>query len=254
MGRRWLWRNAGAGVCCLGLMMGAASVYAQGLVVKPNEAVTFAVNMDFDCADLVVQGELTAPGVVFKRVGNVIIGPNGRLLASNATIEVTTSWQNGGQITAPGSSVTASNACANTGTTFSGSTEFSHLSSTTAGHQLQFAAGSEQTVTGSLQLDGVTLTGQGGPAYLTLPAGGAQSIAAVGVNNVDASRGQHLAPTLSNAVQGTATNWFKATPPKPVTPTDARAVPVNSPAGLALLAGLMLAAAHRVRRWRGKSA
>ena len=246
------WRRLGVGaVICLAALGSSASVRAQGLTVNAGDTVSWGASMDLDCGDLVVNGTLDAPGIAFTRAGNVIIGAGGQLNAANTTIEVTTSWQNSGAFNAAGSTVTASNACANTSTAFSGNTTFSNLSATTAGHTLNFAAGSEQTVGGALTLTGITAIGQGGTAFLTLPTGGTQSISSVGVNGVDASHGQRLAPTAVNAITGTANNWFKAT--TPTTPTAATPVPTTSPAGLALLMGLMLGAAHLTRRLSGRT-
>ncbi|QIL71836.1 hypothetical protein G7048_16605 [Diaphorobacter sp. HDW4B] len=247
---RWLRPCAGAAVC-LAALVSSAAVQAQGITVNAGDTSTLTITADLDCHDLIVNGTLNAPGATFTRVGNVIIGAAGQLNADNAVFAVSKSWQNSGTFSGAASTVTASNDCANTSTTFSGNTAFGNLKATIAGHSLSFAAGSEQTVSGLLTLSGVTLTGQGGTAYLTLSTGGTQSIANVGVSAVDASRGQHLAPTSVNVITGTATNWFGS--PTPSTPEPAVPVPANSPAGLALLAGLMLGAAQLARRWSGKS-
>ncbi|QNN56461.1 IPTL-CTERM sorting domain-containing protein [Diaphorobacter ruginosibacter] len=245
--QRWARPYIGAALCVVG-MASSAAVMAAGITVNAGDDVTWGASMDLGCDDLVVNGILNAPGVAFTRVGNVIIGSAGQLNAANTTFEVTSSWQNSGAFSGAGSTVTASNACSNTSTAFSGNTNFANLTATSPGLQLNFAAGSEQTVSGALTLNGVTLTGQGGTAFLTLAGGGSQNIANVGVNGVDASHGTRLAPTGTNVIpNGAANNWFAAKTP-PVTPTAATPVPVTGPGGLALLAGLMLGAAHWVRR------
>lgn len=249
---RWPRLAVSTAVCLAGLA-NIACVHAAGLTVNAGDTATWGTPLDLDCDDLVVNGTLDAAGAVFTRVGNVIIGSGGQLSAGGSTIEVTKSWQNSGTFNGAGSTVTVANTCANTSTTFSGDTTFGNLSATVAGHELDFAAGSEETVTGQLTLNGVTLRGTGGTAYLTLQSGGTQSIANVGVSGVDASHGQHLAPSANNVISGgAANNWFVAGPAKPEAGSVA-AVPATGPAGLAVLAGLMLAAAGLARRWPGKS-
>ena len=248
-GPRWA-----AGAVCLLALGSSTAAMAQGLSINAGETVNWGAPLNLDCGDLVVNGTLNAPGVAFSKVGKVIIGVGGQLNAANTTIEVTTSWQNSGAFNAAASTVTASNACSNAGTTFSGNTAFTNLSASTAGHTLSFATGSEQTVSGALTLNGVTLLGQGGTAFLSLLAGGTQNIANVGVNGVDASHGQHLAPTAVNAITGTANNWFTgSTPTTPTTPAAPTPVPATEPAGLALLAGLIGAAMCWSRRRPGKA-
>ncbi|QIL78517.1 IPTL-CTERM sorting domain-containing protein [Diaphorobacter sp. HDW4A] len=236
--------------CLAGMATAAPMVYAAGYTVDPAGG-SFGASMDLDCGDLVVNGPFDATGASFTKIGKVIIGSGVTFTAANATLEVTVGWENSGTFSGAGSIVTASNACANTSTTFTGNTTFNALSATVAGHTLNFTSGSEQTVTGQLTLNGVTLTGQGGTAYLTLPTGGGQTIANVGVSGVDASRGQRLAPTGTNVITGAAVNWFGV--PTPTTPTVTKPVPVTGPFGLALLSGLLAAAAHLSRRRSGTS-
>jgi len=229
-----------AGLAC------ASSVQAAGLTIEPadNPASVAGLTLDLECDDLVVNGTLNASNAVFQRVGNVIIGATGSLTAPNADFQITNTWQNNGDFTGAGSTVTASMACANTSTAISGNTSFNNFSATEPGLTLNFAAGSEQTVSGLLILHDVTLLGDGGAAYLSLQPSGGQGIGSVGVDGVDASRGQHLAPTQVNQISGSAVNWFSnPTPPvRPVTP-----VPTTGPVGLSLM-GLLLGAAAFFRR------
>lgn len=165
--------------------------------------------------------------------------------ASGASIQVNRGWANTGAFNGAGSTVTASNSCANTSTSFSGNTTFFNLSATVPDHMLNLAAGSEQQVAGLLTLNGVQLLGQGGNSYLTLLPGGTQAINAVGVNQVDATRGQQLAPTLDNQIAGgTAPNWFRSA----ITPAGPVPVPATGPLGLALMGLLLCAAAFAQRR------
>ncbi|MPN19114.1 hypothetical protein SDC9_166480 [bioreactor metagenome] len=221
------------------------------MTVNAGDTVTWTAVTDLACGDLVVNGSLTADGASFTNVGSVIIGSTGSMSAAGTTFNVNNGWSNSGSFSGAGSTVVADSACSNTSTTFTGNTPFANLRANIAGHTLNFAPGSEQTVSGQLALDGVTLLGQGGTAYLTLLPGGTQTIATVGVNDVNASRGQHLAPTAVNVITGPAVNWFSAGPKPPV--VIAQPVPVTGPWGLALMAGLLMAAAHRTRRQSRKS-
>ncbi|WP_423460716.1 hypothetical protein [Ottowia sp. VDI28] len=244
--RKLSWRGpqvAGA-LCVIAGLAGTPLAHSAGITIEPADGpVSMAgLTADLDCDDLVVNGTLDASGATFQRVGNVIIGAGGSLTATNASIEVTQSWQNNGSFSGAGSTLTASNACANTGTAFSGNTTFYNFSATSPGLVLSFATGSEQKVGGLLTLHDVTLQAQGGWAYLTLSQGGTQNISTVGVNSVDASRGQRLAPTQTNQIGGRAPNWFSNRSSFDVSP-----VPTNGPLGLTLL-GLLLSAAMFLRR------
>lgn len=242
---RWpLPRRKAAGVLWLAGMVCTAAVHAAGVTITPGDspASLAGVTMDLDCDDLVVNGTLDITGATFTKVGNVIIGAGGVVNASGASIQVNRGWANTGAFNGAGSTVTASNSCANTSTSFAGNTTFFNLSATVPGHMLNLAAGSEQQVAGLLTLNGVQLLGQGGTSYLTLLPGGTQNIGAVGVNQVDATRGQHLAPTQLNQIAGgVAPNWFR-------TATSAVPVPTQGPLGLALMGLLLCAAAFAQRR------
>ena len=233
-----------AGIAC------TTAVHAAGITIPADSTLSLpAATMDLDCDDLVVNGTLDMPNSTFTKVGNVIIGAGGVVNASGATIHVNRGWANTGSFNGPGSTVTASNSCANTSTSFAGNTSFFNLSAMVPGHTLNLVAGSEQQVAGLLTLNGVQLLGQGGASYLTLLPGGSQNIGAVGVNQVDATRGQRLAPTSMNETPGgSAPNWFRNTPVL----TGAVPVPVSGPLGLALM-GLLLSAAAFAQRRSGKS-
>ena len=237
-----------AGALWLAGMVCTAAVHAAGVTINPGDSASMArLTVGLDCDDLVVNGTLDIAGATFTKVGNVIIGAGGVLNASGANIQVNRGWANTGAFSGAGSTVTVGNNCANTSTSFAGNTTFFNLSATSPGHTLNLAAG-EQQVAGLLTLNGVNLVGQSG-TYLTLLAGGTQNIGAVGVNQVDASHGQHLAPTLDNQTAGgNAPNWFRSA----TTPVGPVPVPANGPLGLALMA-LLLCAAAFTQRWPGKS-
>lgn len=241
-----LLRRKAAGVIWLAGVVCSAVVQAAGVTVNPADSpVSMAgITMDLDCDDLVVNGTLDITGATFTNIGNVVIGAGGVVNASGATIQVNRGWANTGTFSGAGSTVTAGNNCANTSTSFSGNTTFFNLSATVSGHTLNLGASSEQQVAGLLTLNGVQLLGQAGSSYLTLLPGGTQNISAVGVNQVDASRGQHLAPTQLNQIaNGVAPNWFRT-----AIPAVAVQVPAQGPLGLALMGMLLCAAAFVQRR------
>ncbi|MET4576479.1 hypothetical protein [Ottowia thiooxydans] len=244
----WRGHHVATAVWLLVGMAGVNGAYAAGITIEPADGpVSFAgFTMDLDCDDLVVNGTLDINGATFQKVGNVIIGPGGSLTATGANIEMTHSWQNNGSFSGAGSSVTASNACANTSSSFSGNTTFHNFTATSSGLTLSFAGGTEQQVAGLLTLNNVTLQGQGATTFLSLLPGGTQNITTVGVANVNASRGQRLAPTQTNQIgQGYAPNWFSnaSSLVSGIAP-----VPTSSTVGLGLMALLLSGTAFLKRR------
>ncbi|WP_028606074.1 hypothetical protein [Ottowia thiooxydans] len=248
---RALWRGlhkAKAAWLVAGLVS-VSTAHSAGITIEPADGpVSLAgITMDLDCDDLVVNGTLDISNATFQKVGNVIIGAGGSLTATGASVELTQSWQNSGTFSGAGSTVLASNACANTSTSFSGNTPFNNFSATSAGLTLSFAAGTEQTVAGVLTLINTTLQGSGGTAHLSLQPGGTQNITTVGVSNVNASRGLRLAPTQTNVISGGfAANWFSN--PSSIV-TMVAPVPASSTASLTLMALLMGVAAFLRRRF-----
>ncbi|WP_028606076.1 hypothetical protein [Ottowia thiooxydans] len=247
---RTLWRGRHVAIAAwlVASMAGASTVHAAGITIEPADGpVSLAgITLDLDCDDLVVNGTLDISSATLQKVGNVVIGAGGSLTASDASIEITHSWQNNGSFSGAGSSVIASNACANASTSFAGNTNFHNLSSTSAGLALGFAAGTDQTVSGLLVLQNVTLQGQGGTAFLSLQAAGTQNITAVGVSNVNASRGQRLAPTQMNQIMnGYSPNWFSN--PSSVV-SGIAPVPTSDAVSLTLMALLLSGTAFLKRR------
>lgn len=237
---------AGAATLLTGLA-GAPPAFA-GIFVGANETNGSyqGATTDMDCESVEVAGTLDLSNSTLTKIGSVIVHPGGTLIGTNANLEVSGVWQDDGTFTATDGTVTVTNVC-NTTTTFSGNTTFNNLSATGPASTLNFAAGSEQKVGGALTLKDVTLLGPNGVAYLTLLPKGTQDIDKVGVDKVNATRGQHLAPTKDNVIpNGSAPNWFR-TPSGPLTP-----VPTTSPGGLALMGLLIGLAAFARRKFAGK--
>ncbi|ARU05465.1 hypothetical protein CCO03_12910 [Comamonas serinivorans] len=229
-------------------VLGASAAMAQGIVVPAGDTAAWAIDVDLSCEDVLVQGTLQLQGAHLSRVRTLTIEAGGHLAVSGgAQLDVSLGWHNAGAFTAGDGTVDVDGACSDT-TTFTGNNRFQTLQATAAGQTLLWAAGSEQQVAGLLTLQGQTLRGQGGTARLSLLPEGTQAIEAVGVDNVDARGGQHLAPTQHNLIAGgVAPNWFQPAAPGAgvVAP-----VPLGGPWSLGVLIAGVLATAGR---WRQRS-
>ena len=91
----------------------------------------------------------------------------------------------------------------------SGSPFFYNLTSATAGKIINFEANSTSTVNGKLTLTGVTLnsTDDGTYWYLTLDAGGSQSVRDVTVRDSNAGNGQTILAYPFSKDNGHNVNW-----------------------------------------------
>jgi hypothetical protein len=196
-------------------------------------------SLDLGCADLTVGGALTAGSVGFDQARNVSIASGGVLSGDSATLEVAGSWSNAGSFSAGTSTVQMVDGCGLSSATVSGNTTFAGLEMTTSsGFLYDFAAGSTQSVAGSLVLGGsdgnlLTLrsTSPGSAAFLDVQ--GSQS-----VDYVDAQDNQATGDPIilsENSVKGSNTPGWNF----------ALMIPVLGVVGLTLLAGLLLGAGRR---------
>lgn len=212
--------------------------------------------IDLACEDLVVNGTLNASGSTFTNAGNVLIGAGGVFNANQTNIDVALGWTTsaGGVLNASDSMVQVTNACGNSATTFTGNVTFDKLSAVVSGHTVSVASGTELTVSGALTLKGVSVLKQGDAiALLTLQSGGTQDVADVGVDGVNATNGQHLAPLLDNLITGgVADNWFRGAGPTPP-PGDVTPIPTMGPVGMGLMGLLIAFAAGLSRRFFARS-
>lgn len=183
--------------------------------------------------------------------GSLIILSGGQVDGGQGTINLSGNWSNSGTFD-PGSSTVnmADGSGCGSPVTIAGNTTFHNLVITTnSGRQVNFAAGSTQTVTSALTLAGVAgnllkirSTTQGSPAFLDLTSTASQNIDYVDVQDNHAT-GLYLAsgdPGRFNSVDsGGNLRWFLN-----AGPTD---IPTLSSLGmLATLMGLLMA----VLGWR----
>ena len=172
--------------------------------------------------------------MVFSTVDDVTLA-NGSFDAGSALIQVGGNWTRGTGLFVPGASTVTFQGAASSISTLTGSTTFYSLQCLTPGKTLSFAAGSTQTILGSLILTGVV----GNPVRVRSSISGVYAyIVNSGtntVNNVDAqdnnaSGGLMVMARSASIDSGHTLNWFfdpLATPPptgfsiNPIRGTDA---------------------------------
>ena len=111
--------------------------------------------LDAFCTDLVIAGTLQTNSAPVINVRHVIIQSGGTLDAGSSSFNLSGNWSNSGSFIASGSSIIFGDTCAVNPSVVSGSTTFNNLSIvSTSGKTWQFAAGSTQTVTGLLNVQG----------------------------------------------------------------------------------------------------
>jgi hypothetical protein len=114
-------------------------------------------SLDLGCADLTVGGTLSAGTAGFSQARDVTIDPTGLVNGDSATLQVAGDWDNAGTFNAGTSTVQMVDGCGLASAVIAGDTTFANLEmTTTAGFLYSFAAGSTQTVTGSLTLAGAS--------------------------------------------------------------------------------------------------
>ena len=197
------------------------------------------------CADLDVAGTLTAGSVGFDAARDVAIAPGGTVNGNSATLSLSGDWDNAGTFNAGTSTVQMVDGCAVLSGVVVGNSSFANFAiSTTSARLVSFTAGSTQTVTGLLSLQGsagnllqIRSTLGGSAAFLNVL--GSSSASFVDVDDNDALAGNDIA-LPANSVKGPNTpGWVLAT-----------AVPMLSPMALGALALLLLASG---RRWLPRS-
>jgi hypothetical protein len=198
-------------------------------------------SLDLGCADLDVAGTLTAGTQGFTSARDVAIQPGGTLNANSATLTLAGDWDNAGTFNRGTSTLQMTDGCALLGGVVTGNTTFANLSiNTTSAKQVNFTAGSTQSVTGQLSLFGAVgnllqlrSTVNGSAAFLNVTGG--SSVNFLDVDDINATPGNDIAVGY-NSVKGPNTpGWLFGV-----------AVPMLGP--LALLA-LALVLGATGRRW-----
>jgi len=226
---------------------------AADFIVPANAIVSLnSGTLDLGCTDLIVAGTLQVGGGQVLNARNVTIQPGGALDGGSGTIELGGNWSNNGGFAAGTGTVRFRDLCAIASATISGSSSFANARFVSSiGKNYVFAVGSEQKITGVLEITGTTpqpiqfrSSAPGQVAFINLTGTGTQQIVHVGVTDVWAT-GQPLAPGQQNeGGGGNAKNWF-GTPPT----GEVAIIPALSTLMLGVLAALLaLAGGIRLRR------
>ena len=237
--------------CILSSISCAAS--AQGIMVSAGSVISLgAGSITAGCGDLTVAGTLNLDSGSVSLIDSVAINP-GTINGGSGALSLSGDWTNAGTFNAQTSQVNIVDDCGTAASTISGDTDFYGFSATSsAGKQLQFAAGSTQSFGSSLTLAGsgsnrltVRSTAAGSPAFLVLADSASQNVQYVDVADSDASRGAAIAlgdPASFNSVDsGGLVNWF-------VDVIQSGPVPVNTlPLPMLILLAAMLAFVARLK-------
>ena len=206
----------------LGLAIGVAPVLGAGLNVGAGAAVDLGNGrVDLNCLNFEAAGQFTLGGGTVTGANIINILTTGEVNGGNGSIRLAGDWINAGAFLPGQGSVTIEDGCANSTSALSGDNDFAGFSaSTTTGKTLQLEAGSLQTFSGVMNLQGVApenrlkirSSSEGQPVYFVLFEQGTQQIHAVEVRDNDASGGQALAPGTpeqsASVDAGNNSNWF----------------------------------------------
>ena len=227
------------------LLFATSYPLAQAQVVVPSTA-SFALNggsLDLAATGLQVGGTFSlGSGSVLNAAGISILS-GGTLDGGNGLLTLFGNWSNAGTFTAGTSSVNFVDG-ASAQSSVSGNSTFANASFvSTTGKNYIFAAGSTQSVSSVLTIQGTAAQGiqfkssaAGQVANIDLLPGGSQNIQYVGVSDVHAT-GQHLAANeVNDGGTGNATGWFGS---ESNGGGNTVATPALSTFGLLLLALLM---------------
>lgn len=160
------------------------------------------------------RGQLTLT-TALTLVGDLTINSNTTVTPGSRTITVGGNFANSGTFTAGTSTVNFDTA--GTTSTVSGSTTFYNLSSTTAGKNITFTAGTTQTISNALTLTGssgsyVTLRSSSTGNYWNVDPQGTRSVSYVDVK--DSNNANAAAITATNTIDsGHNSNWTITGPP-----------------------------------------
>jgi hypothetical protein len=188
-------RSARWGTAALAL---ALSRGAWGAVLTVGAGTSFDLGtaaLNLGCADLSVEGTMSAGTVGFDQARHVTIGATGVLNGGSATLEVAGDWDNGsgGAFNAGTSSVNLVDGCGVSTSTILGSTTFASLTLTTAtGKTYRLEAGSTQTIGAALSIAGTAgdlllLRSTSAGSEATLDVEGSATIDFVDVQDLHAS-------------------------------------------------------------------
>jgi len=223
------------------------------LIVPADATVSLnSGTLDLGCTDQLVAGTLQVGSGQALNARHVTVQPGGALDGGSGAIELGGNWSNDGVFVAGTSTVRFRDLCAIASATISGSSSFANARFVSSiGKNYVFAVGSEQTITGVLEITGTTphpiqfrSSAPGQVAFINLTESGTHQSVHVGVTDVWAT-GQPLAPGEQNeGGGGNANGWFGTLPTGEVA-----IIPALSTLMLGVLAALLaFAGGIRLRR------
>ena len=226
----------------IALVMATAAPAAKLTIGAGSSADLGTAGLDLGCADLAVAGTFSAGSLWLLRARDVEIASSGVMNGGSATIEVGRDWTNVGSFIPGSSTVRFVDDCGLGAAVIAGDTTFASLEITsTNGSVYQLTAGSTQTVTGSLMLQGIA----GNLLQIRSTIGGSEAfLIALGSAFGDFVDVEDVHSTgnpiqLTNSITGSNTpGWV---------PTG-EAVPVLSVLGLLTLAGVLFVNGLRAQR------
>ncbi len=201
--------------------------------------------MDLGCGDLSVTGTYNLNSGTLNNVDNVAINTGGVLNGDSGILNMSGDWTNNGTFNAGTSTVNMIDGCGVTVATITGNTTFNNLTITSSsGRQINFPAGSTQTVTGAVNFAGaagvplkIRSTTPGTPANLDFSGASPQSFSYLDIKDNTVS-GLTSKATYS-LDSGNLLGWLFLSP---------AAIPTLSRLGVLLLALLL----SLPLLWRGR--
>ena len=206
----------------LALATGTGPALGAGLEVGAGATVDLGNGrLDLNCLDLATAGLFAVGGGTLAGADTVNIQATGELDGGNGGIRLTGDWTNAGAFVPGQGNVRIGDGCGNSVSAVSGDNDFAGFSAlTTSGKTLSVQAGSLQTFSGAMILQGAAPDNRlrirssidGQPVFFVLFEQGTQQVHAVDVKDNDASSGQPLAPgtpeQLASVDAGNNSNWF----------------------------------------------
>jgi hypothetical protein len=251
------WRGRFLLAIC-GVWLVAPSIAAQQLVVGAGASFTMGSSViDAGCRDISVMGTLDIGAGTLQGARNLAVP--GTLRGGTGLIQLSGDLDAAGNLVPQAGTVRISDGCGSTQSNVIGNHQFNRLTvQTSAPHDLILPAGGTQLIASGLELLGglqrliLRSSNLGVVSFLSLAAGGSQTIGSVDAIDVGAPpNAQFLAPnkpeTYNSIDRGNTPRFFADEPVVPV--------PTLSPAGLISLLLLMagLAAFQMRTLTRGES-
>lgn len=226
-----------------GALLCSTHLFAQTISVRAGADFSLgAGSITAGCIDLIVQGEFSVNSGSVSGLRNVTIS-SGTLSGGSGNISLSGNWANQGGFDSQTGSVVISDGCGVSRSSLDGNSMFYKFAVTTnSGKFLQHSAESVSSFETELRLEGtasdplkIRSSIPGTAGEFVLSTGASQRIFGVDVADINASRGETIAPAAAaqfkSSSAGNTPNWFAAdpnTPATPVTPVTPVAPPPTS--------------------------